>query len=72
VVFGWQLGVICSLLGHGIFNYPQEWLSKASMGVCVVISMFFTYYSATVKIVLNDAWETNVKQNCFASDWAKI
>ncbi len=60
------------MLGHGIFNYPKEWFSKVSMGICVLISVLFTHYSATVKIVVDDAWEDNVKENCFASDWSKI
>ena len=64
--------MICSLLGHGIFNYPKEWLSKASMGIFVLISILFTYYSATVKIVVDDSWEANVKRDCFASDWSNI
>lgn len=42
------------------------------MGVCVLISIFFTYYSAKVKIVLDDSWEANVTKSCFASDWSKI
>ena len=55
--------MICSLLGHGIFNYPKEWLSKASMGIFVFISILFTCYSATFKIVVDDSWEANVKRD---------
>ena len=42
------------------------------MGIFVLISILFTYYSATVKIVVDDSWEANVKRDCFASDWSNI
>ena len=42
------------------------------MGIFVIVSMLFTYYSATVKIVLDDSWEENVKKDCFTSDWDDI
>ena len=42
------------------------------MGIFVFISILFTYYSATFKIVVDDSWEANVKRGCFASDWSDI
>jgi len=48
-------------------------LTKISMAGLVFITAAFTYYSATVKIVLNSDWEAGVGSgNCPGTDWVKV